>query len=224
MRSIATLFIAVIVIFPLPAQAARIGYVGDEIYVPLRAGPASSYRIVHSGLKTGTQLEILAYEIEKGYSLVKTPSGLEGYIENQYLVEEPVARLQLTELQNDVSSLTAEKNRLEQLITDFKAENQGVITLNDQLKEEKQAIQVRLQSLENMTKNTQQIVARNKTLSDTHVKLTEQISALQKENNKLSQMAYLKWFLYGAGTMILGITLGLILPRVRLRQKQSEWL
>ncbi|MBU2710339.1 TIGR04211 family SH3 domain-containing protein [Zooshikella harenae] len=224
MRSIVTFFIAVFFLLSSSAQAARIGYVGDEIYVPLRAGPASSYRIVHSGLKTGTQLEILAYDLEKGYSLVKTPSGLEGYIENQYLVEEPVAKIQLEELQSDMSSLTAEKTRLEKLITDYKNEHQDILSLNDQLKKEKQTIQKRLQTLETMTKNTQQIVARNKTLSNTHTQLTEQINILQAENSELSQMAYLKWFLYGAGTMILGITLGLVLPRIRLRRKQSEWL
>ena len=86
------------------AQADTV-YIRDIIYVPLRGGQSNEYRILHQGIRSGTVLERLEENDETGFSRVITPDGLEGWIQSQYLVTEPIARDRLANLQSQLETL-----------------------------------------------------------------------------------------------------------------------
>ncbi|MCB1675993.1 MAG: TIGR04211 family SH3 domain-containing protein, partial [Halioglobus sp.] len=86
-------FFALIALVGLaPCALAKTVYVRDTLYVPLRGGQGQEYRILHKGIRSGTPLEVLQENEETGYSLVRMEDGLEGWIQTQYLVDEPIAR------------------------------------------------------------------------------------------------------------------------------------
>ena len=68
-------------------------YVIDEFLVPLRETPCSRCTIVHRGIKTGSKMRLL--EVVDGWGHVITARGIEGWMESQYLIDEPIARIKL---------------------------------------------------------------------------------------------------------------------------------
>ena len=72
--------------------AADTVYVRDEIYVPLRGGQSTEHRILHKGIRSGTSLNRMEINEDSGYTHVKLENGLEGWIQSQYLSEEPIAK------------------------------------------------------------------------------------------------------------------------------------
>ena len=68
-------------------------WVSDEFLVPLRSTPCARCTIVHRGLKSGTKLQLL--EMVDGWGHLITNRGIEGWMEEQYLVEQPIARFRV---------------------------------------------------------------------------------------------------------------------------------
>lgn len=93
---------------------AKDGYVSDELFVPLRSGMGTKYRITHRGLPSGTKLKIIEEHIEEGWTLVETPKGEQGWIRNQYLLHQPIAKLKLASAVQKITKLEKQNNTLRQ--------------------------------------------------------------------------------------------------------------
>ena len=53
--------------------------------------------------------------------------------------------------------------------------------------------------------------------------LTREVEDLKQQNRDLSNRKTQNWFLIGAGVIIVGILLGLILPHLRFQRRKSSW-
>ena len=53
--------------------------------------------------------------------------------------------------------------------------------------------------------------------------LTRERENLKQENRDLSNRTTQNWFLIGAGVIIAGIVLGLILPHLRFQRRKTSW-
>ena len=65
------------------------------------------------------------------------------------------------------------------------------------------------------------IDAENKELKSRIVAYERQAQTLQQENEGLKDRTARDWFMVGAGVVILGMIIGLIIPRIRWRKKSS---
>ena len=65
------------------------------------------------------------------------------------------------------------------------------------------------------------IDAENKELKSRIVAYERQAQSLQQENEGLKDHTARDWFMVGAGVVILGMIIGLIIPRIRWRKKSS---
>jgi SH3 domain protein len=106
----------------LPEPLVR--YVSDEFYVPLRETPCPRCKIVHRGIKSGTELKLL--EIREGWGLVLTSKGVEGWMEQQHLVDSPVARAILDQSQRRMKRLTDRNNQLEEILDDLRQQSKSL--------------------------------------------------------------------------------------------------
>lgn len=207
----------------MPSLAETV-YIGDTIYVPLRSGPGIEYRIIHRGVKTGTALTLLDQEKEQNYYQVKLPSGQEGYIPSQYIVFDLPAPMQLekvraenTELSEELAEanqkLTALQNDLEARAQDLATNTRNTRELTSELNQVK-AISAR--SIELDQKNT--------VLRTANEELLTRVQTLEVDNQQLADNAKQHWFLYGAGTILLGLLIGLLAPSLRPKKKDISWV
>ena len=94
-----------------PAAAKTVRYVSDSLEVPLRAGASLRHKIVRM-LSSGTQVEVLETDTDKGFALVRTADGtVQGWVPNQYLMEAPSARATLATMQAELERVRSETDR-----------------------------------------------------------------------------------------------------------------
>jgi SH3 domain protein len=49
------------------------------------------------------------------------------------------------------------------------------------------------------------------------------LNNVQQENENLRDRTARDWFIVGAGVVLVGIIIGLIIPKIRFRKKKSNW-
>ncbi len=207
-----------------PVQAET-RYVTDVVYVPLRAGPGNQFRILHRGLRTGLRMTVLEADAGEGFSKIRTADGLEGFIPRQYLVAEEPARERLPKELEKVSQLTKANSALKSELSSTEGELnsvKGSLEEASGLLDEKTSEFI---SLRETTADPQALDRRNKQLMEENLQLKNRVEIVEAENNQLVRSSSMRWYLYGGGTIIIGILLGLFLPMVRFRKKPtSDWI
>lgn len=201
----------------------EIRYVSDQFYVPLRSGPSNKHRIIDSSLRTGTKLTFLKSDRDAGYSKVVTPRGKEGWIENQYLSAQPIARILL---ENE----RARNKSLEQQLSSLKQQHQSSTLQGSDLQKKVSALSADNQKLSNELANLKRISSNavnldisNRDLLQKNEMLKIDISELQSENDRLESKSDKEWFLRGAFAVLIGVFLTLVIPLLKPKPKKSEW-
>ncbi|MBU2885102.1 TIGR04211 family SH3 domain-containing protein [Gilvimarinus agarilyticus] len=220
----ATLCMVLLTLTPSVYAATR--FVGDELRVPLRSGMGNQYRIVHRGLVSGTQLELIKSDTddsENEWSMVRTPNGLEGWIRSQYLLDEPTAAIKLARLEAKMAQLDGDQTQLLDNNEALEQENQTLKTQLAQLSEQHQNVQSEFAQLEKLSSSAVALNEQNKKLSESHQLLQTDNEVLKTENERLmSSHTYQQW-IFGAGILIAGIIVSLLLQALGRRKRRSEW-
>jgi len=199
---------------------AETRYVSDNLEITMRSGKGTSYGITRM-LRSGTPVDVLDEDKETGYTQVRTKGGKEGWVLTRFLMKGQAARDRLA---------AAEKN-----LAELELDNRKMDTSMAALTEEKAALAKELAALEGQSRNVSQelseikrtassalaIDSENKDLKGRVVSLERQLQTLQQENEGLRDRTARDWFMVGAGVVLLGIIVGLIIPRIRWRKKSS---
>jgi len=193
-----------------PASAqAETRYIVDQAKLPLRSGQSTSHAIVRM-LPSGMAVQVLE-QSATGYTHVRTPGGKEGWILSRYLMKEPAARVRLIAAEKELSKLhqlKQQKTALEQQQSKLKAENRQL--RND------------LAHIQKTAANAVAIANENSALKAKAAQAEQAFESLRRETDSLRSGAQQRWFMLGGGAILLGILLGLILPRLKFRRK-DRW-
>ncbi len=193
-------------------------YISDEFRVPLRSGPSGEHRILHYGLPSGTQLKVLQVDADAGFTHVRLPGGTEGWLPNQYLVSEPIAKIRLTEAEeriealegllegNEAATTLADNRELEQANAELLDRNE---TLADELEGIKQASQEGLAMYE-----------ANQDLVRLNTNLRAEVDDLLAQRDGLEENVERQWMLIGAGLLLIGLMLGVA---IKSRPRRNAW-
>ncbi len=204
-------------------QAANhIRYVNDHLIITLRAGQGDEYRILKS-LPSGTRLELLE-EIEgSDFAKVRTDDGTEGWVRNWYLRDTPTAKLLLEDATSKAAKLAAENKKL---LANNKALQQSKTTLEKQLRElsgKHERLRDESEKLKEVASRPIELQSENKRLTAEAAKFEEENTRLSSENNGLRKSSVQKWFMAGSAVLVVGILLGLILPKLRRQRSSGDW-
>ncbi len=198
-------------------------YIRDMIYVPLRGGQSNEHRILHQGIRSGTILERSEVNEETGFSRVTTPDGLEGWIQNQYLVTEPIAKDQLRDLQAQFANLQMDYETAEQYLeTEIQTATAAKETIAT-LESERAALSKELSRITELAANVIDIDQQNAALQTEISTLNQQIDDLVTVNSNLRETANQTWYMIGAGTIFLGLILGFWAGRQLYTRRDSGW-
>lgn len=198
-------------------------YIDDTLLVPLRSGESTSYRIVHKGIPSGTKLEILEQNKESGYSKVRTPGGIEGYLPTRYLTEEPIARIKLERTNQTLNALNKEHEQLQNTFNQLKTEHQNLTKL---YKETEQSLDKNVQELSHIRSvsgNALNLDKRNQELRENNEQLRNELELVQTDNTRLKEKADSNMMLAGGGLVLLGVILALLIPMIKPSKKNDSW-
>ena len=202
---------------------ADLVYVRDTLYVQLRGGQSSEHRILHQGIRSGTVLERLEVNEDTGFSRVRTAGGLEGWVQSQYIVTEPIAEDVLDGIKEKLANVEAEYELVREQIRDQQISSQSYLDQIEALKLENTSLKHELATITDLTSNVIAIDQMNEQLQNERELLNQQIDDLAKGISELRDTSNQDWFLRGAGTIMLGLLFGFWVARRVYRRQTSNW-
>jgi SH3 domain protein len=203
-------------LYPALAQAEKTVYVIDQITITLRAGQGTQHQILRT-LPSGTPMEVLRVNEESGYSQVRTKDGVEGWVLSQYLIDEPTSKIKLTATEQKLTRLDAE-------FKDVKAKYDQLLKEKENWDKDLKAVSGERDKLSAEAAKPREVsaeVVQQPTDSSAALPVGKETEMLRQENQALKDRAKKDWFIAGAGVMLIGIVLGLLISRLRLRR--SSW-
>ncbi len=201
---------------------AKTMYIDDTLQINVRSGEGNQFRILRSGLTSGTPVELLETS-ESGYSRVRTQDGTEGWVITRYLTDTPIARDRLVranrELQQARTQLEALRGELQQL----KDERNELATSESTLETRAQSLSEELANIKSISANALNINQRNSELQEENQRLRNDVEVLTAEKERLETKSESDFMMLGAGLVLLGILLALIIPMLKPSKKTDNW-
>ena len=199
---------------------AETRYVSDRLEIQMRTGKGTQFKILRM-LPSGTALEVLEVDQQNGYSRVRSAGGVEGWVLNRYLMKGKAARDRLAEAEKELARLELENRKLRASVGELKNAKGSVDQERGALSKENRKLSQELEAIRRTASSALAIDAENKDLKSKIVAYERQAQTLKQENEGLKDRTARDWFMVGAGVIILGMIIGLIIPRIRWRKKSS---
>jgi len=203
-----------------PAAYGEPAWVSDEFEITLRSGPSTS-NAIQLMVGSGMQLDVLGHDPESGYSRVSTLAGTEGWVLSRYLMNERSAREQLEILTSDLTNANSRGTSLGSQLTAIKREYDAANKRIESLELEKAAAENELAEIRRTAANVLGIDEQNRSLMDQLATAQIRADTLDQENRQLSGQTTRYWFMSGGLLLVVGIILGIWLPRIRWQRRSG---
>lgn len=201
---------------------AKTMYVDDSLSITVRSGEGTQFRILKSDLTSGTRLELLQAG-ESGYSLVRTPDGVEGWVLSRYLTDSPIARDRLVRANRELEDARNQLTALRQQLTQVTAERDSLASSESSLESRTQNLSTELAQIKEISSNALNLDRRNRELQEENQRLRNDVEVLTAEKERLETKSESDFMLLGAGLVLLGIILALIIPLLKPTKKADNW-
>ena len=208
------------IFLPSVTDAATMSYVSDTtLEANLRSGTSQENRIIGM-LKPGTRVTVVLEE--DGWAKVTLEDGRTGWILKRYLSERPPWRVTAAKLGTENEQLRAE-------LTTIKGGHQGLLQKNKELQKQ---LDLQQKELEKVSRNYEEL--KNSSTNYLNLKMAYEnlqkgaresnakLNTLEKAYGKLKTSTAIRWFLSGAGVLLLGYIIGTSVARLR-RRRSSDY-
>jgi len=199
---------------------AETRYVSDTLEITMRSGKGTSFGITRM-LRSGTPVEVLNVDKKSGYTQVRTNSGKEGWVLSRFLMKGQAARERLATAEKNLAELELENRKLTTAMTTLKEEKGSLESNLSALEGESRGVSQELAEIRRTASSALAIDSENKDMKGRIVSLERQLQTVQQENEALKDRTARDWFMVGAAVVLLGIIVGLIIPKIRFRKKSS---
>jgi SH3 domain protein len=204
---------------PVSTFAATL-YISDQLTVPLRRGPSNGHRIINAALPSGLALEVLGEDSAAGFTQVRTPNGVEGWVPTQFLVDQPVAKDRLAAATKRVEALEAQLKSVRDNYQDVRGARTEIEGRASELGKENQKLQTELAEIRRVSATAITQYEENKQLKTDNASLQTQVTQLSDRVRTLERNIMLKWMLAGGALVLAGFILG---AWIKSRPKRSTW-
>ncbi len=201
-------------------------YIKDIVRVNLRTGKGLNFKILETDLPSGTKFNRIREEEDDSgrvWSLLESSNGNQGWMESQYLQTDQIARDRLATAQQELARLRQQQQNSGGQISDLELQN-------SRLTEELQAARSQLTSATDELNSIKRVAADSINIDNQNQKLIKEreelktsIDVLKNENERLRDDSNQTWFLYGALAVGIGCLLTLIVQKIRIKRRYSEW-
>jgi SH3 domain protein len=132
---------------------------------------------------------------------------------------EPSAREQLAALTSRLTNATEEGSSLSGQLEAVRAEYDSATRTISSLEQDKAALEQQLADIRRTSANVLAIDEQNKVLREQLAEAEITVGTLEQHNRELTSQANRYWFITGAVVLVVGIILGVWLPRVRWQRR-----
>lgn len=201
------------------AVPAETVYVSDELIVNFRSLPSSNGRILKL-LPAGTPLEVIERSPDAEYARVRTRDGDEGWVLQQYLVNQPVAADRLESANREVERLTRTVADLRERLETVTAARGEAEQTSSSLSSEVARLEQELAEIRRVSSGALQTAEENRRLKELNARLRDELDELVEERDALAANTRQRWMMIGGGLVLGGLILGMI---IKSRPRRSAW-
>jgi SH3 domain protein len=199
---------------------AETRYVSDNLEITMRSGKGNHFNIIRM-LSSGTPVEVLEVDKDDGYTRVRASNGKEGWVLTRYLMRTQAARDRIADTEKQLAEMELEKRKLETAMAGMTEAKTALSTQLSSLDTQNRKTSQELAEIKRTASSALALDSENKELKGRVVGLERQLQTLQQENEGLRDRTARDWFMVGGGVVLLGILVGLFIPRIRWRRKSS---
>jgi len=211
-RIVVCMFICAVGLLNVTAAAAETAYITDIIRLAVRSGPANDQKSI--GLvESGQTVDIL--KIGDDWSLVRTATGIEGYVLSRYLTSQPTAKFRLDQVQEKNKTLTTQAAGLVEENSRLKADSEKLAATAAAGQRELAALRSEFEAFQKDAAEVTELKAKYNRLEAELAEKQEKISQLENQTNDILNPNNLYWFLAGAGVLLVGFFTGFSVKRQR---------
>lgn len=196
-------------------------YISDELEIPLRAGASERYKVIGIA-RCGTPVTVLKVDTAKGYTQVRTATGVKGWLPNAQLTQTPSSQEQLVHIRQELEQLQARHTDLQQHMDTVVNKPDAEAMSYPQLYEEALRLRQQMAEYRKVAADTVAIDERNKALQERTVALERELRIIQQENQTVRNDNENIRFLMGAVILAACLAVVVIVPRLR-EQKREQW-
>ncbi len=218
-RLLAFVFLTVAICTSAQAQTV---YIDDTLFVPLRGGQGTEYRILHNGLRSGTPVELLERS-DSGYSRIRTPQGLEGWVVSRFLSEQPIARDRLAAATRELEATKNQLSEVREQLQAVQAERDQLASSEQNLERRSQSLASELEDVKSVSANALTLDRRNRELQEANQKTRNDLEVLTAEKERLEAKSESDFMLLSAGLILLGMFLAVVIPMLKPSRKNDNW-
>ncbi|MBZ2167629.1 TIGR04211 family SH3 domain-containing protein [Marinobacter sp. F4216] len=214
---------SVLLVLACTAHAqAKTAWVDDQIYLPVRAGAGTQFRIIENAVPSGTPLEVLE-TTDTGYTRVRTPKGTEGWVSSQYLSDTPIAADLLRRANQELEQARNELNQVKEQLSATTKERNQLESSEASLSDQSQELKEELQRIKSIAADSINLERRNRELLEENQKIRNDLEVLTAENERLEASKESDFMLLGAGLVLGGVVLALLIPMLKPTRKTDNW-
>ncbi len=218
-RIIERFVIALICLFFTQAAISKTLYIHDTLRVDMRSGPTLGYRIIDF-LSSGTQLELL--KTQDDWIKVRA-DGKEGWIQEQYTTDQPIARDKLKQAAQEIQSLRTENAELKKQLNSTESNYSELKSEHRQVSASTEKIQKELDRIQKISRDAIATETAYRALQEEAELLKVEIEKLKLENVRLDEDNFSDGIRWGAAAVLLGVLLAWMISKSSARKRRSEW-
>lgn len=193
---------------------AQSAYITDVFEVTLRTGPGIDHKIV-SMLRSGQPVTVL--EASEQWSQVALEDGKQGYVLSRFISATPPARLTLAQVREAHETLKTRASALEAENERLLAENQALAQRLEEATAELESVEEEFETLKSESSDFFTLKKRYERTAGELREKTDRVNALEAEVSRLQMNRNIRWFLGGAGVLVLGFLIGFSTKKQRRR-------
>ncbi|MDX1343551.1 TIGR04211 family SH3 domain-containing protein [Reinekea sp. G2M2-21] len=206
---------------PFTAYAETL-WLSDVLWVNVRTGPGSEYRSLKT-ITSGTRMEVLEELEDSDFIRVRTEDGLEGWIPKRYTFDEPTGRIQAENMAAEKQQLQQQYDTLEAKYTALLADKGDVNGELETLRTNNAELSKELNRIKAISGDAINLDAEYQDLAEENARVKNELDVLKAENSSLKEYNDTQMLYVGGILIIIGIILGVVLPRLTGRKRKDGW-
>ncbi|PVY75422.1 SH3 domain protein [Tamilnaduibacter salinus] len=214
--------LAALTLLAMPVSAETM-YIDDMLKAPLRAGEGLQYRIVHKGLPSGTQVNLLETS-DSGYSRVRTGDGQEGWLPTRYLSRQPIAEDRLKRVSSQLEETRSSLSSVREQLSTVTEERDQLANTRDQLENRVSELSAELKRIRSVSENALSLERQNQTLRESNQQLKKEVEVLTAENERLQSKKESDFMMLGALLVGAGVLIAVVVPWLKPARKTDNWV
>ena len=203
------------VMYAMPV-AAEVMYVGDITKLNVRENRGANSNIIRT-LPSGEKVEVMTFS--SGWTNIRLSDGTQGWVVSRYLSKDKPPDVQIEELKKQLETRHREIEELKAENERLKSESQTLASRLDENMDKLAVIQNAYGSLKDDSRDYLGLKKKYDRLTLEINKKTSRIKALEQRVSDTYLSFAIKWFLVGAGVLLIGFLLG-----NRTKRKRSSLL